>query len=204
MYRIAEVFYSLQGEGVRAGTANVFLRFAGCNLRCTKSDAGFLCDTDHAVTAELERPDQVVEAARWADVSRCGCVILTGGEPLLQVDLPLLVALADAGYHHVGLETNGTVAIPAEMRPWFGWVSCSPKRHAAIALESANEVRIVLGMGDVPPKQSTLPKANHYILSPASKGSALDQAAVDWCLSYAMKHPEWRVSMQLHKVWRIP
>lgn len=226
MYKVNEVFYSVQGEGMRAGTANVFCRFSGCNLQCSvnpgpKSPGGFDCDTEFASGREYSRED-LVQLIWDAGASRCGWVILTGGEPALQVDLPLLYALQGRGIK-VAIETNGSMMLPTSPElnisdpdtvlkmGWvsgrivfglFDWITVSPKvaEHAVRQLV-ANEVRYVRSATQGLPKTRIL--AKHKLLSPAFNGQHPEPGAVDNCIELVKQNPEWRLSVQLHKTWGV-
>ena len=129
-YRINEIFYSIQGEGVRAGTPMLFLRFAGCNLACSKAREGFDCDTEHEGGEELTA-QQIHWRLRAAD-ALCRRVLLTGGEPMIQVDSDLLTSLHESGYR-VGIETNGTIPLPSVRGPVGEvWITVSPKKHSRV------------------------------------------------------------------------
>jgi len=201
-YKIAEMFYSIQGEGVRAGTAAVFLRFAGCNLKCTKATVGWDCDTDHACREELTAAEIVDRHLEIAN--RCKWVVATGGEPMLQLDAELIVALANRGIS-VAVETNGTLPVPVMV----DWVTVSPKPGSIIRQPDAEEVKIVLSAGDEPP--ALLPNGkNSYrvmgircrypILSPAWLPDQMDSTAVVWCVAKVREDPRWRLSVQAHKL----
>lgn len=231
VYSVNEMFYSLQGEGRRAGTANVFLRFAGCNLQCVveasgkdprEVEAGFNCDTDFR-RGDKMTAEEVVERVVALDKSkavdngrrpaRVGWVIATGGEPTLQLDTALVARLASAGYS-TALETNGTKAdLPAGVR----WVSCSPKPGSKVLLQQADEVRCVIRPGQQPDAMGV--KAKHYFVSPAFHAptvEALDQLggwdadeadlaaeALEWAISWCLENPRWRLSVQQHKLWGV-
>lgn len=209
-YVVNEVFYSLQGEGVRAGTANVFVRFAGCNLRCRAeegdySPGGFDCDTEFAsgrkVTAE--------ELADWMDeeqragapergVGRERWCVLTGGEPGLQIDVELLEMLREKRGWRVAVETNGSVELPAGL----DWVCVSPKvaEHAVRQLR-ADEIKYVRGHGQPLPRPRC--EARHLLISPAFLGAEADPRALAWCVKLVKENPEWRLSTQQHKTWNL-
>ncbi|OFV89538.1 MAG: hypothetical protein A3J75_05000 [Acidobacteria bacterium RBG_16_68_9] len=223
-YQINEVFYSIQGEGVRAGTANVFVRFSGCNLTCTRDgEAGFDCDTEftsgrkmtlkelwsavlHAVEAVIT---QEPRSAAW--LGRPGIqtepwIILTGGEPALQVDAAMVKWAHDVGIR-LAIETNGTIALP----PGIDWITVSPKtaEHTLKQLV-ANEVKYVRHYGQGIPRPAV--KAEHKLLSPAfvargeRDGVTLwepDLKAMEWCIRLVEENPGWRLSTQSHKAWRV-
>jgi len=195
-YDIAEIFYSLQGEGVRAGLATVFVRFAGCNLDCP------WCDTDHRRTQQLT-PEALVAAVERADRGGSRRVVLTGGEPLLQVDGDLCSVLRAGGWF-VALETSGTVAAPGGAV--FDWVTVSPKNGApaAASLSQIDEWRVLVGEGLPPPEPP--PKAAHWLVSPLVSGDPeRDRLATGRAVHWCLEHPGWGLSVQQHKlVWRIP
>jgi organic radical activating enzyme len=194
-YRINEVFYSLQGEGVRAGTPNLFLRFSRCNLRCKIETHGFDCDT------EFESGRWMTIAEIGAELRRlgpgCGWVVLTGGEPALQVDRELIDALHAAGYQ-IAIETNGTLELPSGL----DWITVSPKvPEPALRQRQAHEVKYVRAAGQ--PLPEPVVEAEHYLLSPAFEGARLDPAHLEWCIRLCRENPPWRLSVQQHKGWGV-
>jgi len=194
-YLVNEIFYSLQGEGVRAGTAALFLRFARCNLACTVESHGFDCDTEFESGRPMELPEIVAELQELA--TRCGWVILTGGEPALQVDAELVDGLHAAGYR-LAIETNGSRELPAGI----DWITVSPKvAEHAIRQRTANEVKYVRGYGQAIPE--TVVEAEHHLLSPAFDGDQVDRRALDWCIRLVRENPRWRLSVQQHKLWQV-
>ncbi len=195
-YRVNEIFYSLQGEGVRAGTAALFLRLAGCNLRCTQAAHGFDCDTDWR-TGRPMTAAAIVQALKSAS-AECGWVVITGGEPGLQVDAALLAALHDAGLR-LAVETNGTIALP----PGLDWITVSPKvPEEQLVQRTADEVKYVMSAG-MPLPRSTV-RADHYLLSPAFRGGGIDAEALAWCIRLVRENPRWRLTCQYHRLWNIP
>lgn len=195
-YSIHEIFYSLQGEGVRAGTPNVFVRFAGCNLTCKMESHGFDCDTEFAGGGAYTMEQLLTAMARLG--GDCRNVILTGGEPLLQVDEALVARLKVAGWY-VALETNGSKELPS---PLFDWVTCSPKvAEHAVRILKANEVKYVRHAGQAMPKPVCA--AEYYVLSPAATTEGVDGEALAWCLKCVKENPKWRLSIQLHKTWSV-
>ncbi len=218
-YRVNEIFYSLQGEGMRAGTANLFLRFTGCNLTCRVETHGFDCDTEFTSGRDLTiddilndlraarnalppGPTDTASAPITADPSAASdaprdWIILTGGEPALQVDRPLIDALHAAGYR-LAIETNGSIALPEGL----DWITVSPKvAEHAIRQRSADEVKYVRGYGQAVPR--TVVEATHKLVSPAFAGDAVDVKALEWCIQLVKDNPDWRLSIQMHKAWRI-
>jgi organic radical activating enzyme len=195
VYTINEIFYSLQGEGVRAGTANLFLRFTGCNETCRLETHGFDCDTEFASGRKMTLEQIVAEFRALAP--GCEWVVLTGGEPALQVDRELIDALHAAGYR-LAIETNGSIELPAGL----DWITVSPKvAEHAIRQRFAHEVKYVRGYGQGIPR--TVVQAKHRLISPAFDGDRLDPRALEWCIRLVKDHPDWRLSIQMHKAWRI-
>lgn len=194
-YTINEIFHSLQGEGVRAGTANLFLRFTGCNETCRQETHGFDCDTEFASGRQMTLAEILDEFN--ALTPHCAWVILTGGEPALQVDRELIDGLHAAGYR-LAIETNGSIELPAGI----DWITVSPKvAEHAVRQRIAHEVKYVRGHGQGIPR--TVVQAEHKLISPAFDGSGLDARTLEWCIRLVKENPEWRLSIQMHKAWRI-
>jgi 7-carboxy-7-deazaguanine synthase len=194
-YFVNEIFYSLQGEGVRAGTPNLFLRLSRCNLACKVETHGFDCDTEFE-SGRWMTPGEIVDELRQLSGS-CDWVILTGGEPALQVDAELIGTLHEAGYK-LAIETNGSVELP----PGIDWITVSPKvAEHAIRQRTAHEVKYVRGHGQAIPR--TVVEAGHYLISPAFDGAEVDPRTLDWCIRLCKENPPWRLSVQQHKTWRV-
>jgi organic radical activating enzyme len=194
-YKVNEIFYSLQGEGVRAGTASLFLRFSDCNQQCTADTHGFDCDTASASGRSLQ-PAEIIRELREADAD-CNWVTLTGGEPALQVDRDLIDTLHDAGFK-LAIETNGTIELPDGL----DWITVSPKLPGhAIRQRTANEVKYVRAYGQELPQ--TVVEADYRLISPAFTGSRPDPKALRWCIQLVQKNPTWRLTLQMHKLWAI-
>lgn len=195
MYRVNEIFYSLQGEGYWTGTPMVFLRLSGCNLKCP------FCDTDHAAFREMTA-DEIVAAAKAAG-GPCERVCVTGGEPGLQLDAHLVDALHTAGYK-VHVETNGTRPLPD-----VDWVTLSPKEDVkglkgdgTVVLERAEEVKVVYEDG-VDEKWASFPASWHF-LQPCDTGDPEKNKAVQAkTIDHIQRHPLWRLSLQTHKLLNI-
>lgn len=218
-YRVNEIFYSLQGEGVRAGTAALFLRFSGCNLQCRVETHGFDCDTEFVSGRSLTL-EQIIAALREAEGVRnplppggpegashkgfltpsphaCEWIILTGGEPGLQVDRELIDGLHAAGFK-LAIETNGSVELPDGL----DWITVSPKvAEHAIRQRTANEVKYVRAYGQAIPR--TVVTAEHKLISPAFSGDTLHSKTLEWCIQLVKENPGWRLSVQQHKYWVI-
>jgi 7-carboxy-7-deazaguanine synthase len=200
-YQIKEVFYSIQGEGLRAGTSNVFVRFAGCNMACAmqsgqRSPGGFDCDTNFADGQSYSLDDLIV-AVQDCGGQRAPWVICTGGEPTLQMDAELIDALRAAGYC-IAVETNGTRPVPENV----DWISMSPK----VAEEDlqqlwADELRYVMAHGQ--PLPSPVARSPNWLLSPRFENGIIDRTALHWCIKLVKSHPQWRLSVQQHKFWGV-
>lgn len=182
-YKIREIFYSLQGEGCHTGIPAVFVRFSGCNLRCP------WCDTDFSTYEERTAEDIVAEVRR---LQKETCyVILTGGEPSLQVDEALLQALHQAGYK-VAIETNGTRELPEGI----DWITCSPKEGSMLHLRHADEVKVVY-TGINPEHWKADIETKNWLLQPLARG---EQTNTQKVIQYILEHPTWRLSVQTHKL----
>lgn len=191
-YFVNEIFFSVQGEGVRFGTSNVFVRFAGCNLTCRKEVEGFDCDTNFSGGRRVTL-DQLLHEMDLIG-GPCRNVILTGGEPSLQIDDAIVSRLHDAGWY-IAIETNGTKALPEGI----DWICVSPKTaEHTLRVSRADEVKYVLHHGQALPKPSI--KADNYLVSPAVQPEGnIVQEDLNWCLTQLKDHPQWRLSAQVHK-----
>jgi 7-carboxy-7-deazaguanine synthase len=197
-YLVNEIFYSLQGEGVRAGAPSFFLRLAKCNLTCKAETHGFDCDTEFESGRWMTLPEILDELRQLSE--RCEWIVLTGGEPALQVDPGMIDALHAAGYK-LAVETNGSIELP-EGSNRIDWITVSPKvAEHAIRQRRANEVKYVRGYGQAIPR--TVVEAEHYLISPAFEGDRLDPRALDWCIRLCKENPPWRLSVQQHKMWKV-
>ena len=195
-YQVNEIFYSIQGEGVRMGTPNVFVRFSGCNLTCNEREIGFDCDTEFVSGLKMTAQQIIDETFRIAP--ECKWIILTGGEPALQVDAELVSSLKNAGYQ-LAIETNGTKELPQGL----DWITVSPKtaEHTLRQLK-ANEVKYVRQKGQGVPRPSI--KADHYLISPAHSVSyGFSRETMQWCVDLTKENPIWRLSLQLHKILSV-
>lgn len=192
-YSVNEIFFSLQGEGVRVGSANIFVRFAGCNLTCKIESHGFDCDTEFTSSRKLTAVEITNEMEKIAGT--CRSVILTGGEPMLQVDEELLHQLHHQGWY-IAMETNGSLPVHGLV----DWVTVSPKvAEHAIRQLTANEVKYVRSVGQAIPK--TFIEAEYQFISPAW-GSDI-QKNLAHCIQLVKENPKWRLSLQQHKLWAI-
>jgi 7-carboxy-7-deazaguanine synthase (Cx14CxxC type) len=208
-YSVKEIFLTLQGEGGQAGRAAVFCRFAGCNLWSGREAdrAGAVCrfcDTDFVGTdgagggkfasaADLA----AAVAATWKGGSDGRLAVLTGGEPLLQVDAALVDALHARGFS-IALETNGTLAAP----PGIDWICVSPKADAPIIQTSGQELKLVYPQEGVDPARFEGLAFERFALQPMDGPDRA--AATEAAIAYCLHHPRWRLSLQTHKYLGIP
>jgi len=208
MYAVKEIFYTLQGEGTNAGRAAVFCRFAGCNLWSGreqdrhKADCQF-CDTDFVGVdgpggGKFATATQLAAAcAGAAGDAGASLVVLTGGEPMLQVDEPLIAALHARGFE-IAIETNGTLPVPRAI----DWICVSPKSGTDLRQQSGDELKLVYPQAECDPMAFTGLAFTHRYLQPMDgpEVHANTAAAIDYCKA----HPEWRLSLQTHKLLGIP
>ncbi|MEJ6003231.1 7-carboxy-7-deazaguanine synthase [Paucibacter soli] len=206
-YAVKEIFYTLQGEGAQAGRASVFCRFAGCNLwsgrEQDRADAVCnFCDTDFVGTdgqggGKFVTADDLAEAiaSRWPQ-GQAGkpYVVCTGGEPLLQVDEALIAALHARGFE-IAVETNGTQPAP----PGLDWICVSPKADAEIVLTRGDELKLVFPQPLARPERFAGLQFQHFFLQPMDSPLLQKQHTRD-AVAYCMAHPQWRLSVQMHKV----
>lgn len=195
-YRINDIFYSLQGEGHNTGRAAVFIRFAGCNLRCP------FCDTEFDSYREMETDELMAAIADYP----ARFVVLTGGEPTLQVDEDFIDQLHLHGYE-VAMESNGTCPAPSNL----DWLTVSPKQghsvNKACKSHAPNEIKIIFdGITDPEVLMSQIgslpsPNAPLLYLQPCDTGNAAQNARLlHDCIAYIEEHPQWRLSLQTHKL----
>ncbi len=205
-YQVKEIYYTLQGEGARTGRAAVFLRFAGCNLwsglERDRADAVCkFCDTDFAGTdgqggGKFKDAESLARAVleKWPrDSEAQPYVVCTGGEPLLQLDDALIAALHAQGFE-IGIETNGTMLPP----PGIDWICVSPKANAELELTSGQELKLIYPQDGAPPERYVDLLFDNFFLQPMDgpEREANTKAAAVYCLA----HPQWRLSLQTHKL----
>ncbi len=208
-YSVKEIFLTLQGEGGQAGKAAVFCRFAGCNLWtgreqdrakavCTFCDTDFV-GVDGEGGGKFKTPDALADAvlAAWTGPADNRLVVCTGGEPLLQLDAPLIDALHARGFM-IAVETNGTVKAPEGI----DWICVSPKADAAVVQTHGQELKLVYPQPGVDPARFEHLDFERFFLQPMDSAdqAANTAAAVAYCLS----HPRWRLSVQTHKYLGLP
>ena len=210
-YAVKEIFYTLQGEGAQAGRAAVFCRFAGCNLwsgrEADRARAVCkFCDTDFFGVDGLgggrfESAGLLAEAVaeKWPAGGRAGkrFVVCTGGEPLLQLDSTLIDALHARGFE-IAVETNGTLAAPDGL----DWICVSPKARAELVQRSGDELKLVYPQADAVPETFEGLSFRNFFLQPMDGPSRA--ANTELALKYCMDHPQWRLSLQTHKILGIP
>jgi 7-carboxy-7-deazaguanine synthase len=209
-YSVKEIYYTLQGEGAQTGRAAMFLRFAGCNLwtgleRDRARATCQFCDTDFVGTdgpggGKFKDAEALATAvaAEWPTSSHAQpYVVCTGGEPLLQIDEALIAALHARSFE-IGIETNGTLEPP----PGIDWICVSPKANAEFNLERGNELKLVYPQENAPPERYADLQFHHFFLQPMDgpEREANTKAAIAYCLA----HPQWRLSLQTHKLTGIP
>jgi 7-carboxy-7-deazaguanine synthase len=209
-YSVKEIFYTLQGEGANTGRPAVFCRFAGCNLwtgREQDRDTATcqFCDTDFVGTdgpggGRFVSPEALADAVAdaWPPERRGQrFVVCTGGEPLLQLDAPLIAALHDRQFE-VAVETNGTQEPP----PGIDWLCVSPKAGAGLVVRRGDELKLVFPQAGAAPEDFENLEFQHFFLQPMDgpEREANTAAALQYCLA----HPRWRLSLQTHKLLGIP
>ena len=207
-YTIKEIYFTLQGEGAQTGRAAVFCRFAGCNLWTGReADRGSavcqFCDTDFLGTdgpggGHFESPADVASAVlkEWPGGGK-PYVVCTGGEPLLQLDIALIDAFHAAGFE-TAVETNGTILAPAGL----DWICVSPKAGAELVLTRGEELKLVFPQPGAEPERFADLDFRHFFLQPMDGPATVanTQAAAAYCL----QHPQWRLSLQTHKLIGLP
>jgi 7-carboxy-7-deazaguanine synthase (Cx14CxxC type) len=211
-YAVKEIFYTLQGEGVHAGRPAVFCRFAGCNLWSGReadraSAVCRFCDTQFVgvdgvgggkFADALSLADAVLSA--WSSgQTEHRMVVLTGGEPLLQVDEALIDALHARGFY-IAVETNGTVVAP----PGLDWLCVSPKGSAPVVQRSGDELKLVYPQAEpqAQPEACADWAFKHFSLQPLDDAERAQHTSA--AVAYCMAHPQWHLSMQTHKWLNIP
>ncbi len=192
-YAIKEIFKTLQGEGAHAGRPAVFCRFSGCNLACVFCDTDYI-GIDGTDGGRYEAAGDLVAAIErvWRGPSANRFAVLTGGEPLLQVDAALVALLHERGFE-VAVETNGTLDAP----PGIDWLCVSPKSCNGLRLRTGNELKLVYPQAEVPPEAFADFAFERFSLQPMD-GPALSENTAR-AVAYCLAHPKWRLSLQTHK-----
>lgn len=208
MYKVKEIYYTIQGEGYHTGQPAIFCRFSGCNLwtgREKDRDKAIcqFCDTDFWGTDGInggnysaqELADKI--SSMWPEDKPEPFVVCTGGEPALQLDQKLVDTLHDCGIS-VAIETNGTLALPKGI----DWVCVSPKAGAELALQSGDEIKLVYPQKDMLPKNFEALDFKHYYLQPLFDENIIDHTTQ--CINYCKENAAWKLSVQTHKYLNIP
>ena len=204
-YAVKEIFLTLQGEGVQSGSRAVFLRFSGCNLWSGREQdraearCGF-CDTDFVGTdgpgggkfASADALAGAVESA-WGERREARLVVITGGEPMLQLDSPLIGALHERGFR-VAIETNGTLPVAAGV----DWICVSPKAGTDVVQRRGDELKLVWPQDGIDPAELESWDFGHFLVQPMD--CADRDAAIEAAIRLAMERPKWRLALQAHKV----
>ena len=208
-YTVKEIFLTVQGEGGQAGRPAVFLRFSGCNLWSGREQdrataVCSFCDTDFVGVGpdggKFATPDELADrvAALWrGGQGGPRLVVCTGGEPLLQLDPPLIAALHDRGFE-IAVETNGTISAP----DGIDWICVSPKAGTEIVQRSGDELKLVWPQPGMDPEALLAWDFDHFLIQPLD---GEDRAAsLEAAIAYVMDHPRWRLSLQTHKLLGLP
>ena len=208
MYSVKEIFYSIQGEGYYSGRPAVFCRFSGCNLWSGKEEDRDqalckFCDTDfvgkdginggfYGSAPELAHKVSIVWPKK-KNKSAKPFVVCTGGEPLLQLDYALISDLHEEGFE-IAVETNGTIAAPAGI----DWICVSPKAGVKLVQTGGDELKLVYPQAGAEPERYAKLNFGHFFLQPMDNAGR--EEAVRQTLDYVLAHPQWRISLQLHKI----
>lgn len=208
-YGVKECFLTLQGEGVQSGSRAVFLRFAGCNLwsgreqdrataQCTFCDTDFV-GTDGEGGGKFGRAEDLAEHVErlWGAGAENRLVVITGGEPMLQLDPALIDALHARGFK-IAVETNGTV----EATPGLDWICVSPKAGTTVVQRSGNELKLVWPQEGIDPAELECWSFDHFLVQPMD--CELRQHAIEAAVRLAMDRPKWRLTLQAHKLVGLP
>lgn len=191
--RVNEIFYSLQGEGYHTGTPAVFVRLAGCNLKCP------FCDTRHGAYCDMTEAEITASVCRYP----AKLVVITGGEPTLQLNETLIEMLKSKG-KTIAIETNGTRIVPASV----DWVTVSPKGDYTgdiipLALYKANEVKVVFD-GHTMKDPTFGIKADYYYMQPCDTGDPVKNKEITkQCVEYVKQNPIWKISLQTQKILNV-
>jgi 7-carboxy-7-deazaguanine synthase len=207
-YAVKEIFLTLQGEGAHAGRAAVFCRFSGCNLwsgreqdrasaTCQFCDTDFV-GTDGTLGGRYISADTLADtiAAQWTEAAADRYTVLTGGEPLLQVDKALIDALHARGFE-IGVETNGTIDPPEGIN----WICVSPKAGAELVVRRGHELKLVYPQTDAAPEAFVGLAFQRFSLQPMDGPKVVENTAR--AIEYCLRHPRWRLSLQTHKTLGI-
>lgn len=192
---VSEIFYSLQGEGARAGSANIFIRLKGCKTKDACYASGVRCDTEFESGMEYNFALLLQKIEQFS----CKNIIWTGGEPAQQLTFEIVDFFAAKGYWQA-IETSGLFAVPENL----DWVSVSPKVAEHVIVKNftkVNELRYVRHSGQSIPDPSI--EADHYFLSPHSDGFSINSENLNHCIELCKQNPKWKLSIQMHKLWNL-
>lgn len=203
-YAVKEIYYTLQGEGANTGRPAAFLRFAGCNLWTGREEDRTsaicqFCDTDFVGGNKFASANDLAAevAGQWfGNGTSKRFVVITGGEPLLQLDAPLIDSLHKLGFE-IAIETNGTIDAPAGL----DWICVSPKAGTVIKQRSGNELKLVFPQHGITPTELERLDFDHFFLQPMD-GPDVEQNT-ELAARYCLEHPRWRLSLQTHKLLGI-
>jgi 7-carboxy-7-deazaguanine synthase (Cx14CxxC type) len=201
---VKEIYYTLQGEGANTGRPAVFLRFSGCNLWSGREEDRAtaicqFCDTDFVGGTKYSSAEQLAEevASQWfGNGTSKRFVVITGGEPLLQIDEPLIASLHALGFE-IAIETNGTIEAPQRI----DWICVSPKAGTVIKQRTGSELKLVYPQQGITPEELERLKFKHFFLQPMD-GPNVEQNT-ELAARYCLDHPRWRLSLQTHKLLGI-
>ena len=192
--KINEIFYSLQGEGHFTGTPAVFVRLSGCNLKCD------FCDTDHLPHSDMTEEDIVKRVSDFPATH----VVITGGEPTLQLTASLVDKLHAAG-KFVQIETNGTQNLDDNLEQKLDWVTCSPKQGGKLRISRIDELKAVFDyrQPDFISELNAINARFRYLQPCDRKEKGYNDTNTAECIKYILEHPQWRLSLQTHKILSI-
>jgi len=203
-YAVKEIYYTLQGEGANTGRPAVFLRFSGCNLWSGREEDRAnaicqFCDTDFVGGTKFTGAEELAEevAGQWfGNGTSKRFVVITGGEPLLQLDQPLIDSLHQRGFE-IAIETNGTIEAPAGI----DWICVSPKAGTVIKQRTGQELKLVYPQSGITPTELERLRFTHFFLQPLYGPNTAQNTAL--AARYCLDHPRWRLSLQTHKLLGI-
>lgn len=203
-YAVKEIYYTLQGEGANTGRPAVFLRFSGCNLWSGREEDRSsaicqFCDTDFVGGSKFATAELLAEevASQWfGNGTSKRFVVITGGEPLLQLDAPLIESLHQFSFE-IAIETNGTLEAP----PGLDWICVSPKAGTLIRQRSGNELKLVYPQQGITPAELERLDFDHFFLQPMD-GPEIERNT-ELAARYCLEHPRWCLSLQTHKLLGI-
>lgn len=198
-YRVKEIVHTIQGEGVNSGKALVLCRFEGCNLNCSFCDEDNYKGIDGSGGGEFETPELLADAilSCRGNGKSTPAVLLTGGEPLLQIDDNLIAALHSRNFH-IAVETNGTILPP----DGIDWICVSPKPEGTLILKSGDEIKLVYPQKGLEPSHYLKYNFDYFFLQPMDSNDY--DANLRATINYCLKHPQWRLSLQIQKYMNIP